>query len=95
MFVDRCRQTLSCSLANARDVASLQNWLERTGCVKEDEISYLDRENELLTLASSSDLAMKQLEDWIEDQLIQYYKGFRAVGTMPSLPHNRRICGKS
>ncbi len=77
--MDRCRQMLSCSRANARDVASLQNWLESTGSVNEDEISYLDRENELISLASSSDLAMKQLEDWIEDCLIRYYKGFRAV----------------
>ncbi|OXV10498.1 hypothetical protein Egran_01741 [Elaphomyces granulatus] len=77
--VDRCRQMLSCSRANARDIASLQNWLERTGCVNEDEISYLDRENELVSLASSSDLAMKQLEDWIEDRLIRYDKGFRTV----------------
>ena len=70
---------LSCPRANARDVASLQSWLERTGCVHEDETSYLDQENELVSLASSSDLAMKQLEDWIEDRLIRYYKGFRAV----------------
>jgi hypothetical protein len=74
---DRCRQMLSCSRANARDIASLQNWLERTGCVNEDEISYLDRENELVSLASSSDLALKQLEDWVEDRLIRYDKGFR------------------
>ena len=84
---------LSCSRANARDIASLQNWLERTGCVSEDEISYLDRENELVTLASSSDLAMKQLEDWIEDQLIRYHKGFRAV-QYQSLPPNLEMYKK-
>jgi hypothetical protein len=77
--VDRCRQTLSCSRANTRDIASLQNWLGSTGSVNKDEISYLDQENELVSLASSGDLAMKQLEDWIEDRLIKYYKGFRAV----------------
>jgi hypothetical protein len=78
-FVVKCRQMLSYSNASARDIGSLQNWLEGTGCVSEDEISYLDRENDLVSLATSSDLAMKQLEDWIEDRLIQYYKGFRAV----------------
>jgi hypothetical protein len=84
---------LSCSRANARDIVSLQNWLERTGSVNEDEISYLDRENELVSLASSNDLAMKQLEDWIEDRLIRHYKGFRAV-QFQSLPPNLEMYEK-
>ena len=46
----------------------------------EIETSYLDKENDLVSLASSSDLAMEQLEDWIEDCLIRL-KGFRNVGT--------------
>ena len=65
--------------ANSRDVISLRNWLDDTGCVNADETSYLERENDLVSLASSGDLAMKQLEDWIEDGLVRYYKGFREV----------------
>ncbi|KAF3762741.1 hypothetical protein M406DRAFT_357578 [Cryphonectria parasitica EP155] len=76
-FLNRCQKTLSYSHANPRDVASLQNWLDGTGCINEDETSYLDTRSDLVSLTSSSDLAMKQLEDWVEDQLIQYYRGFR------------------
>lgn len=79
VFMSQCRQLLSYGRANSRDSASLRNWLEETGCLVEDETSYLERENDLVSLASSSDVAMKRLEDWIEDRLIQYYKGFRVV----------------
>ena len=58
-----CRDVLSYSRSTPRDVESLQNWLEETGCLNEDEASYLERGNELVTLASSSDSAIKQLED--------------------------------
>ncbi len=70
---------LSYSHADPRDVASLQNWLDETGCLSEDEASYLNTGSDLVSLAPSRDPAMKQLEDWVEDRLIQHYKGFRAV----------------
>jgi hypothetical protein len=70
---------LSYNSASQRDVTSLLNWLEGTGCISEEETSYLDRTSDLVSLASSSDLAMKQLEDWVEDRLIQHYRGFREV----------------
>lgn len=78
--MSRCRQVLSYSRAKSRDTASLRNWLEEMGCLVEDETSYLERENDLVSLASPSDVAMKRLEDWIGDRLIRHYKGFRAVG---------------
>jgi hypothetical protein len=65
--------------ASSRDVTSLQNWLDQTGCLTREESAYLDKPNDLISLASSSDSALKRLENWIEDQLIQYHKGFRAV----------------
>lgn len=70
---------LSYGRANSRDTDSLRNWLEETGCLVEAETLYLEQQNDLVSLASSSDVAMKRLEDWVEDRLIQYYKGFRAV----------------
>lgn len=64
-------------MANPRDATSLRNWLEETGSVVMDETFYLKNGNDLVTLASASDLAVKNLEDWVEDRLIRYYKGFR------------------
>ncbi|KAI1311118.1 hypothetical protein F5Y03DRAFT_321598 [Xylaria venustula] len=77
VFVGRCRHMLSYNSASSRDVTSLLNWLEGTGCLSEEETSYLDRRSDLVSLASSSDLALEQLEDWVEDRLIQHYQGFR------------------
>ncbi|KAM5379416.1 hypothetical protein ACJZ2D_004114 [Fusarium nematophilum] len=66
--------------ADHRDLDSLQNWLEETGCLTEEETSYLHTGGDLVNLASSRDPAMKQLEDWVEERLIRHYKGFRAKG---------------
>ncbi|KAK0644315.1 hypothetical protein B0T16DRAFT_305298, partial [Cercophora newfieldiana] len=82
-FVKQCRQMMSYSRANARDLASLRNWLEEAGCLSEEETVYLERENDLVSLATPNDQAMKQLEEWIEDWLIRHYKGFREVIKRP------------
>ena len=96
--IDKCRQALSYAQVNKRDIASLRNWLEGNGSVSQDEISYLDLENDLISLASTNDPAMKQLEDWIEDRLIRYYKSFRAVKQLSSthyMMRTHRLIGES
>ncbi|KAK4247053.1 hypothetical protein C7999DRAFT_41578 [Corynascus novoguineensis] len=76
-LIERCRRILTYGRAGLRDVASLHNWLDETGCLTEEETTYLKRTSDLITLASSTDSALKRLEDWIEDWLIQHCKGFR------------------
>jgi hypothetical protein len=70
---------MSFNCALPRDVLSLQNWVEGTGCLSREETEYLENERELISLAPPGDKAMKQLEDWVEDQFVRHYKGFRAV----------------
>jgi hypothetical protein len=70
---------MSFNCALPRDVLSLQNWTEGTGCISREETEYLEHERELISLAPPGDNAMKQLEDWVEDQFVRHYKGFRAV----------------
>ena len=70
--------------APARDVLSLQNWVDGTGNLSRDETAYLENERELISLDPSSDSAIKKLENWVEDQLIRRCKGFRAVLNIPS-----------
>ncbi|KAK0739046.1 hypothetical protein B0T21DRAFT_285004, partial [Apiosordaria backusii] len=72
------RQLLSYSRASSRDVTSLRNWLDETGCLSEEESLYLDRDRDLASLACSRDFAMSHLEEWVEDRLIQFYSQFRA-----------------
>ncbi|ETS81128.1 hypothetical protein PFICI_06130 [Pestalotiopsis fici W106-1] len=75
-FVERTNRTLSFSPAEPRDVESLQNWLNGTGCVAREERAYLSQ-RELISVAPTRDNARVQFEAWIEDKLIRFYRGFR------------------
>ena len=70
---------LSLNPAPRRDVQSLQNWLDGTGCLAREETEYLTHQRELVSLAPAGDSALLQLEAWIEDNLIRFYRGFRKV----------------
>lgn len=65
--------------ARRRDVESLQNWLDGTGCLAREEAAYLTHHRELVSLAPAGDNAIIQLEAWVEDKLIRFYRGFRKV----------------
>ena len=82
-FLDRTYKILSFDHAPTRDVLSLQNWVDGTGCLSREETEYLKQGQELMSLAPPSDGAMKQFEDWVEDLFIRYYKDFRTVGLRP------------
>lgn len=66
--------------AKAKNVRSLQNWLKGTGCLAREETEYLKHTRELACLIPSGDSALSQFEDWVENQLMCFYRGFRKVG---------------
>ena len=70
---------LSFGPAQRRDVESLQNWLDGTGCLAREETAYLAHRRELVSLAPVADSAVVQLEAWVEDKLIRFCRGFRRV----------------
>ena len=70
---------MSFSPAQSKDVESLKNWLDGTGCVAREETAYLQHSRELIDLAPVADNAIMQLETWVEERLIRYYRGFRSV----------------
>lgn len=74
---------LSFGNAQRRDVKSLQNWLDGTGCLAREETAYLAHHRELASLAPVADSAVIQLEAWVEDKLIRFYRGFRDVRENP------------
>ncbi|KAI0436947.1 hypothetical protein F4803DRAFT_566438 [Xylaria telfairii] len=63
---------------NQRDVSSLRNWMEN-GSLSKVERKYLDQERDLINLASSNDAGRKNLEDWVEDFVVDNWKGFRSI----------------
>jgi hypothetical protein len=81
---------LSLDAAEARDIESLQNWSNGTGCIARDETAYLEHSRELASLAPFRDSALLKVEIWVEDALIRFYRGFRNVRE-PSPCRNRLI----
>lgn len=77
--MERTRRIFSLDPAKPRDIRSLQNWLNGTGCIAREETAYLTHDQELVSLAVSGDSALQQLEVWVEDKLIRFCRGFRKV----------------
>ncbi|KAK3983803.1 hypothetical protein QBC44DRAFT_338052 [Cladorrhinum sp. PSN332] len=76
-FIERTSRILSFDPARQRDVESLQNWVDSTGCLAREETAYLAHRHKLVSLAPVDDSAMVQLEAWIEDKLIRFWPNFR------------------
>ncbi|KAK1965460.1 hypothetical protein LY78DRAFT_637519 [Colletotrichum sublineola] len=76
-FTDRTHRALALSVAEPRDIISLQNWVENSSSLSRNETEYLEVTPDLVTLSSSKDSALELLEGWVEDVLIRYYRGFR------------------
>ena len=53
---------LSFNPASRRDVQSLQNWVDGTGCLAREEAEYLAHHRELVSLAPTGDSALMRLE---------------------------------
>ena len=91
-FAERTNRMLSFGPAQRRDVESLQNWLDGTGCLAREEAAYLAHQRDLVSLAPVADNAVMQLETWVEDKLIRYCRGFRSVREKYQLlPHANDI----
>ncbi|KAM3080652.1 hypothetical protein ACMFMG_005587 [Clarireedia jacksonii] len=78
-FVESTSRMLNLNQARRRNVQSLQNWLDGTGCLAREETEYLAHQRELVSLAPAGDNAVLQLEVWVEDKLNSFYRGFRKV----------------
>ncbi|KAI1745786.1 hypothetical protein F4680DRAFT_113322 [Xylaria scruposa] len=77
-LLESTHRVLSLGHAQPRDISSVQNWINGTGCISKDETAYLDHDKELISLAFCKDGATKKLEDWVEDLFVDRYEGFRS-----------------
>lgn len=78
-FVEDSRRMLSLDAAEARDIESLRNWTNNTGCIAREETNYLEYSRDLASLAPAKDNAISKVEIWVENALIRFYRGFRNV----------------
>ncbi|KIW80557.1 hypothetical protein Z517_07173 [Fonsecaea pedrosoi CBS 271.37] len=76
-LAERTHKMLSLPSAEQRDVESLQMWLDGNRCLARKETAYLAQDKELVSLAPVTDRGIMQLEAWVEDMLIRFYRGFR------------------
>ncbi|PMD64853.1 uncharacterized protein K444DRAFT_640603 [Hyaloscypha bicolor E] len=77
-FLEKTHRILGYVHALPRDVTSLRNWM-MNGSLNKDERRYLDQQQDLISLGSSSDAAKKNLENWVEDLLVDNWEGFRSI----------------
>jgi hypothetical protein len=78
-FAENSRRMLNLDLAGPRDIESLQNWIDGNGCIARQESAYLTHSREMVSLAPCRDTALSQVEIWVENKLIQFYRKFRLV----------------
>jgi hypothetical protein len=62
--------------AIARDVQSLQNWLNGNSCLSWEESEYLNHKEDLLAVSHTEDDAAKRLEIWVENGIAQCRRRF-------------------
>ncbi|KAI1204900.1 uncharacterized protein F4807DRAFT_445525 [Annulohypoxylon truncatum] len=76
-LIEHTNRILNLQLTERRDIESLQNWVDATGCLSKDETAYLSYPNELVCLVPVLDSVARQFETWVEDKLVRYLHCFR------------------
>lgn len=65
-----------------RDVRSLENWTDNSGCLAREETAYLSQKDDLMALSTAStDYADCILEAFVEDAIIWTKRMTRLVST--------------
>ncbi|KEF52909.1 uncharacterized protein A1O9_10815 [Exophiala aquamarina CBS 119918] len=78
-MVERNRQILALETAKTRDISSLKHWVEGNACIAREETAYLLQPKDLLSTVPVSDDAVAQVEAWLEDKIIHWWKDFREL----------------
>ncbi|GAW17828.1 hypothetical protein ANO14919_072950 [Xylariales sp. No.14919] len=65
----RTREALNAKTAYRRDVASLRDWINDSGCLSRDESKYLEK-NDLISLVSSEQGVLESMSAAVEDLII-------------------------
>jgi len=66
------------------NVASLQNWIQTTGCLSRGETEYLDAEEDLFCVATQTDTFVLRLELLVERVLVSGWTSLGRVSISPS-----------
>lgn len=97
-MIERSHRVFALQDAPMRDIDSIQNWFAGNGCIAREESAFLEREDDLLNLASSRDYAIARLEPLIElitMFLCKLLKKVKPTHNLPSLRPNGHALLKS
>jgi hypothetical protein len=78
-MIERNCRVFALQDAPKRDIGSIQNWIEGTGCIARDESAFLEKENDIVNLASPRDYAIANLEPVIETIVMYFCKWLKKV----------------
>jgi len=76
---------LGYSSPQSNDVISLENWIESTASLAREETAYLQRRDDLLSIAPSKDDTLAWFELIVERILVAFYRSIGNV-SVPVLP---------
>ena len=81
-MLDRNRSILAFDNPRGRDVRNLQNWVENTASIAQDETAYLLQRKDLMTILSPHDDTLSRLTPLLEGFIRTFYRIFRKVGNL-------------
>ncbi|KAH8589139.1 hypothetical protein B0O99DRAFT_637335 [Bisporella sp. PMI_857] len=82
-LIERNHRMLNHESAQPLNVASLQNWVQSTGCLSRDETAYLGAEEDLICVAAQTDTFLVRLELLLERALLSCWSGFAGCFRSP------------
>ena len=78
-LVERTFRSLSLEPAKSRDMQSLQNWIDGTGCLARAETAYNAHHEDLVNLTPSHDQSITYLDSFLGDALVRLYRRLSKV----------------
>ncbi|KAL6798173.1 hypothetical protein J3E68DRAFT_399171 [Trichoderma sp. SZMC 28012] len=90
-FLERHQRALNLSIAPARPVSNLRNWVEGKGSIARVETAFLEHREDILTLAEPEDNIISWLETLAEYIAFYFNKWFTAAGAEPENQRESRI----
>ena len=78
-IVDRNRRILAFDDPRETDITNIQNWVENTCSLAQDETAYLLQSKDLMTILSPQDAASARLTPLLEGVMRTLYRLFRKV----------------
>jgi hypothetical protein len=69
-MLEKYNHVLGLPKAGVRDIGSIKNWIDGTGCIARKESEYLEMDEDMLNLTGPQDGAVTRIEAMVEDCVV-------------------------